>query len=264
MEPVYRPREKEILMATRKRLFLGLFLLFTFILIISLAFLAYFLVRPEAAVFQYILYFFFALVGITALASLFALALVIISLLRGTPPPWLSKAVKKIMVFLFPIIVQLGRLLHIHQDQVQGSFIGVNNKLVESEHVNVNPQKLLLLLPHCLQDEDCPHKITLDPFNCRRCGKCPIDGLLTLAEKWQVRVQVVTGGTLARRAVKLLEPQCVLAVACERDLSSGIADSAPLPVWGILNERPTGPCRNTRVSPGAVEEKLEEILGDKY
>ncbi len=250
-------------MVARKRLFLGLLLLFTFILIISLALLAYFLARPEAPLFQYALYFFFILVGITALISLIALALATISLLRGSPPPWLSRAVKKIMVFLFPIIVQLGRLLRITQDQVQSSFIGVNNKLVEAEHLNITPQNLLLLLPHCLQDEDCPHKVTLDPFNCRRCGKCPIDSLLTLSEKWHINVQVATGGTLARRAVKMLKPQCVLAVACERDLSSGIADSAPLPVWGVLNERPMGPCRNTLVSPGAVEEKLEEILGSK-
>lgn len=248
-------------MPARKRLFMGLFMLFTLILIISLALLAFFLVRPEAPVFQYLLVLFFILVGGTALVSLFALTLITLSLLRSTPPPWLSRAVKKVLVFLFPIIVQLGRLLGITQDQVQASFIGINNRLVEVENMEVTPQRLLVLLPHCLQNEDCPHKITLDPSNCRRCGKCPIDSLLSLAEKWQVNVQVVTGGTLARRAVKLLEPQCVLAVACERDLSSGIADSAPLPVWGILNERPLGPCRNTLVSLGAVEEKLEEILG---
>ncbi len=250
-------------MAARKRLFLGLFLLFTFILIISLGFLAFFLARPEAPLFQYALYFFSVLVGITALLSLFALALVTISLLRGAPPAWLSRAVKKIIVFLFPLIIQLGKILRITQDRVQSSFIGVNNKLVEAEKAAVTPQRMLILLPHCLQDEDCPHKITLDPYNCRRCGKCPIDSLLTLAEKWQVNVQIATGGTLARRAVKKLRPQCVLAVACERDLSSGILDSAPLPVWGVLNERPMGPCRNTMVSLGAVEEKLKEILGNK-
>ncbi len=247
-------------MFARKRLFLGLFLLFTLILVVSLGLLAYFLARPEALLFQYALLFFFIVVGITALGSLFALGLATISLLRGSPPPWLSKITKKILVFLFPIIVQLGRVLRIAQDRVQGSFIGVNNKLVETESLKVAPRELLLLLPHCLQDEDCPHKITLDPFNCQRCGSCSIDSLLTLAERWQVNVQVVTGGTLARRAVKIMKPQCVLAVACERDLSSGIVDSAPLPVWGVLNERPMGPCRNTRVSPDAIEKKLEEIL----
>lgn len=247
-------------MATRKRLYLGLFLLFTIILILSLGLVGYFLLRPEARVFQYALYLFLFIFGLTALLSLAALGLATYSLLRGTPPAGLGRPVKKAILFLFPIIVQLGRLLKIAQEKVQGSFIGVNNKLVQSEHLNVKPQKLLLLLPHCLQDENCPHKITLDPKNCRRCGKCPIDDLLTMADKWGVQVQVVSGGTLARRSVRALRPECVLAVACERDLSSGIVDSYPLPVWGVLNERPLGPCRNTRVSLRALEEKLEEIL----
>ncbi|MFO7952997.1 MAG: DUF116 domain-containing protein [Bacillota bacterium] len=247
-------------MTTHKRLFLGLFLLFTFLLIISLALLAYFLIRPEAVVFHYILLGFLVILAVVALASLLALAVATISLLRGTPPPGLNRLVKKVMVFLFPVIVQLGKALHIAQERVQGSFIVVNNKLIETEHKKVAPNKLLLLLPHCLQDQDCPHKITLDPYNCRRCGKCPIDSLLSLSEKWQVKVQVVTGGTLARQAVKKLRPDCVLAVACERDLSSGIIDSYPMPVWGVLNERPMGPCRNTRVSLHDLEEKLQEIL----
>ena len=248
-------------MAARRRLFLGLFLLFTLLLIISLALLAYFLIRPEAAVFQYAILAFLGIMAVVALVSLLALGLATLSLLRGTPPPYLNRLVKKVMVFLFPIIDQLGKLLHIAQEKVQGSFIGVNNQLIEAEHEKVEPHKLLVLLPHCLQDEDCPHKITLDPYNCKRCGKCPVDSLLTLAEKWQVNVHVVTGGTLARQAVKEFRPRCVLAVACERDLSSGIIDSYPLPVWGVLNERPMGPCRNTRVSLQALEEKLEEILG---
>ena len=248
-------------MATPKRLFLGLFLLFTVILILSLALLAYFFMQPEAQIFQYALLFILIALSIIAAASLMALSLATVSLLRGAPPPALSRMVKKIIVFLFPIIVQLGKILNVAQEKVQGSFIGVNNRLVEINNQKVASQKLLVLLPHCLQDEDCPHKITLDPFNCKRCGKCPIDNLLSLAEKWQVNVHVVTGGTLARRAVKMLQPECVLAVACERDLSSGIVDSYPLPVWGVLNERPMGPCRNTRVSLQALEEKLEEILG---
>ncbi len=246
-----------------KRLFLGLFLLFILLLLFSLAFLGYFLIRPEALIFQYAFLFFLVVLAIVALASLMTLALATYSLLRATPPPGLNRLVKKIMVFLFPLIVQLGKLLNIAQEKVQSSFIGVNNKLVEVDKKILTPQKLLILLPHCLQDENCPHKITLDPFNCQRCGRCPINNLLTMAEKWQVNVQIATGGTLARKAVQMFRPEYVLAVACERDLSSGIVDSYPLPVWGVLNERPMGPCRNTQVSLHALEEKLEDILGEQ-
>jgi hypothetical protein len=48
-----------------------------------------------------------------------------------------------------------------------------------------------------------------------------------------------------------------VAVACERDLSSGIIDSYPLPVLGVTNERPFGPCFNTKVDLGQVIEAIE-------
>ncbi len=250
-------------MKTPKRVFLGLLLLLTMLLLFSLIFLGYFLMRPGTQVFQYTVLFLLIILAAVAIFSLLSLILATITLLRGAPPPGLNRLAKKIIVFLFPLIVQLGKLLNITHERVQGSFIGVNNKLVEAEKQKVTPQKLLVLLPHCLQDENCRHKITLDPFNCQRCGKCPIDNLLTMVEKWQINVQVATGGTFARKAVELYRPGFVLAVACERDLSSGIVDSYPLPVWGILNERPLGPCRNTRVSIYALEKKLEEILGEQ-
>jgi hypothetical protein len=49
-------------------------------------------------------------------------------------------------------------------------------------------------------------------------------------------------------------------VACERDLSSGIQDSYPLPVFGVLNSRPQGPCYDTLVDLEKVEEALKTFL----
>ena len=52
----------------------------------------------------------------------------------------------------------------------------------------------------------------------------------------------------------------VLTVACERDLTSGIKDCYPLPVIGILNDRPFGPCFNTTVDVRKIDEALSQIL----
>ena len=56
-------------------------------------------------------------------------------------------------------------------------------------------------------------------------------------------------------------PRMIIAVACERDLTSGIQDSYPLPVFGILNQRPCGPCLDTLVSLAAVEGAVRLFLG---
>ena len=247
--------------ATPKRIFFGLLLLLSLLLILALYLLINLYLDPEAPGLHYAILGLLIVLGLGAIAAIFALNFATLSLLRGVSSPLVSSLVKKIIIFLYPLVTQLGRFLNISQEKIQSSFIEANNKLVEAENIEVTPKQLLVLLPHCLQDENCPHKITHNPYNCRRCGKCPIDKVLTLSEKWGVNVQIVTGGTLARSIVKSFKPQFILAVACERDLSSGILDSAALPVCGVINDRPMGPCRNTLVSLESLEEKLQMFLG---
>ena len=120
--------------------------------------------------------------------------------------------------------------------------------------------KILILTPHCIQLDTCPYKITRDIKNCRRCGRCSVGPLLDLADKYGVNIAVATGGTLARQFVKTIRPRAIIAVACERDLTSGIQDVFPLPVIGVLNERPFGPCFNTKVDISKVEDTIKYFL----
>ncbi|HSH69985.1 MAG TPA: DUF116 domain-containing protein, partial [Deferrisomatales bacterium] len=122
------------------------------------------------------------------------------------------------------------------------------------------PERVLILLPHCLQVDSCDVRITGDVHNCKGCGRCPISGLIELGERFGVALSVATGGTLARKIIVEQRPQLIIAVACERDLTSGIQDAHPLPVYGILNERPEGPCFNTRVDLGKVQRALERFV----
>ena len=57
-------------------------------------------------------------------------------------------------------------------------------------------------------------------------------------------------------------PELILGVACERDLASGIVDTYPIPVIGILIDRPEGPCINTRVDVDKVNNALETFLSE--
>jgi hypothetical protein len=126
--------------------------------------------------------------------------------------------------------------------------------------VKVKPEKVLILTPHCIQLDTCPFKITRDVNNCHQCGGCQVGELLELSRTLGVNLAVVTGGTLARRVIKTLRPQAVLAIACERDLTSGIQDVFPMPVIGVLNDRPFGPCFNTRVNMDRVKQAIQEFL----
>ena len=176
----------------------------------------------------------------------------------------LEKQTYVFLNMLFPLVVFWGRIFGISKSNIEKSFIAVSNKIVHERHLKVSPEQLLVVTPHCLQLATCPHKITRDPMaNCQRCGGCEIGALVSLAEEMGFHFFVVTGGTLARQTVKKIKPKMVLAVACERDLTSAIQDIYPLPAVGIMNIRPNGPCYNTHVDIELVRQEIENVLDRK-
>lgn len=169
-----------------------------------------------------------------------------------------SLHIYKIVLFLMPFISLLGKLIGKSKEEVRNSFISLNNALVIALKGGREFKKLLILLPHCIQWFECSFRVTGDITNCRRCGKCQIPDILDIMEEYSIKAAVATGGTLARKIVQEEKPEFIIAVACERDLTYGILDVYPIPVLGILNERPEGPCINTRFDL----EKFKLVLKD--
>ncbi|MBN1831044.1 MAG: DUF116 domain-containing protein [Deltaproteobacteria bacterium] len=162
--------------------------------------------------------------------------------------------------WLFPLLVLVGKVVGKSKDQVMRAFVTINNQLVLAEARRCPPEKLLILLPHCLQHHDCDMRITVNVENCKGCGKCKIKGLVALSQKYHIAISVATGGSVARRIVVQRRPDMIIAVACQRELTTGIQDTYPLPVFGILNNRPFGPCFDTQVDLDLVEKGILTFL----
>lgn len=186
---------------------------------------------------------------------------VVLTLTLEKPIPWLILPTRLAVEYLFPISLYFGRFIGFAKEDLQRAFIQVSNHLVKIRGIQIKGEDVLILLPHCIQKFDCQYKVTSDIENCRRCGLCDIDELLNLKNKYGCHLAVATGGTLARKVVKELRPKAIVAVACERDLASGIQDTYPLPVTGVINIRPEGPCVNTGVDVSKVEEAIINFIG---
>jgi len=158
--------------------------------------------------------------------------------------------------WLFPIAVFLAGLVRYNRAKLMASFVKVNNSLTVAQAKRIKGNRILVLLPHCLQIDICNRKITNDLSNCIRCGKCPVGGFIETGEKYDLKIEVVNGGTLARKRVAMWRPQGIIAVACERDLTLGIQDVHPVPVYGVINDRPHGPCVNTCVDMDTVDKAI--------
>lgn len=188
------------------------------------------------------------------------LGLLMYVVLHGRDVPFTLKLRSLALKGLLPVLIVVGKLLGLSREQVQHAFVEVNNELVLAQCRNGHPPKrILMLMPHCLQNSDCAVKVTHRVENCKRCGNCRIKDLLELSERFHVDLAVATGGTVARRIVMERRPDLIIAVACERDLTSGIQDTTPLPVYGVFNERPFGPCLNTQVAIDRIEAVLRDV-----
>ncbi|HDQ46064.1 MAG TPA: DUF116 domain-containing protein [bacterium] len=147
---------------------------------------------------------------------------------------------------LVPVIQNLGRRLGLHPDRIGHSFVRVSNALIRTIPRKIRPDELLILLPRCLRP-------------------ALIQSIRQASDRYGIRVFTVPGGELARQKILEYRPKAVIGVACERDLVSGIRDIVPrIPVIGIPNTRPEGPCKNTCVDITEFENAVQSFIGKSF
>lgn len=175
-----------------------------------------------------------------------------------------GKLYKPAKWFLFFVYYPLARIIAVlfrfTGEDIQTSFLEFQNRMFLANSRLNGQSRLLLLLPHCLQFHDCKIRITRDINSCEDCGECDICNLKDLGKRFDMNIGIANGGTLARKIVNDIQPDAIIAVACHRDLTDGVRESWKFPVYAILNERPFGPCYDTRVETEKIESILKLIL----
>lgn len=162
---------------------------------------------------------------------------------------------------VLPVYMFLTGLFKGDKGAAERIFIHINNVVAKCLLQKRVPGRLLILLPHCMQNKDCSRRITEGIENCLRCGRCRIGEVADLALLFDINAVVAKGGTAARNLVKEYRPEFIIAIACERELVSGIGDIGGIPVMGLVNQRPDGYCTNTTVDVAELKKVLQEMAG---
>ncbi len=169
----------------------------------------------------------------------------------------------KIVGILFPIIISIASTVGIPKNYIRNIYVKLNNKYIYSNKYNLRCEDILVLIPHCVQKNSCKLKVTTNIDNCKTCGLCNIGDLVGLKETFNVNIFVATGGTLARKIILDNRPKAIIAVACERDLTSGVQDVKKIPVLGVFNKRPNGPCVDTSIDILEIENAIKFFTNTK-
>ena len=151
-----------------------------------------------------------------------------------------------------------------HKKAEKGTFssalVKLNNFVVRQRRRGVAPANIVLLLPRCLQRSGCERDVVGDIANCRQCGRCKVGELARACGQLGIRCHMATGGRLALEIVRSDDVHAVVAVACEKELRSGIVGAFPKRVRAVVNARPHGPCRDTDVDTDAVVDAIKWFL----
>ncbi len=128
------------------------------------------------------------------------------------------------------------------RDWVEHAAVDVYNGLAVRRGRRVGKGELLVLIPRCL-------------------SKTTLDDVLEVAGRYEVPVFVATRGQLARRAIRERRPRAVVAVACERDMVTGLHDvAAKIPVLGLTMQLPAGPCKDAVIDIRKFESWVKSFV----
>lgn len=183
------------------------------------------------------------LIGLAGFAALCWLWWLSLSLAHALGRPLLPERLAergpflRLMRFTSRVANRFGR-----RDRVENAAVKVFNSLALQRSRKVGHGELLLLVPRCLSRDT-------------------LEGVLGIAGKYEVPVFVATRGQLARRAIRERRPRAVVAVACERDMVSGLHDVAGrVPVLGLTMRLPSGPCKDAVIDLPRLEEWIRSYV----
>ena len=137
---------------------------------------------------------------------------------------------------------RVGELFGVQRDWTDHASVLVYDRLALARSRTVSPNELLILIPRCL-------------------SRASLDGVLDIARRYDVAAFVATRGQFARRVIRERRPKAVVAVACERDMISGLHDVAGrVPVLGLTMQLPNGPCKDASIDISKMEEFVKKYL----
>lgn len=143
---------------------------------------------------------------------------------------------------------------------IQESLLRLNKWRVLRGKKKFAGDEIIILCPLCLQNSECVCKILIDAKNCRKCGKCPVKGLVEVTARRNVPLRFVAGGSAAVKLVMDPKVKAVIAVACGKELFAGLLRTLKKKIFTVHIEWPKGPCKDTFVDCAEIEEAIKFLL----
>ena len=177
-----------------------------------------------------------------ALAGLIWLALIGVSYVTNRALLPSRFAERGLLLKTLRLASRVGEVFGVQRDWTDNAAIAVYNRLAWAREWRVRANEMLILIPRCL-------------------SRTALEGVMEIAKRYDIATFVATRGAYARQAIRERRPKAVVAVACERDMVSGLHDVAGrLPVLGLTMQLPNGPCKDASLDLAKMEKFVRKYL----
>ncbi len=178
------------------------------------------------------------LLGLAFALALIALICLALAVVTGHPLALAEKITHQLFV-RFVWLERFAKLFGVSKDRVGYSLVEIHNALSSHRRRIESNGRILCLAPRCIERSN-------------------IDEIRATVSAYDCDFYVAPNGALARQKIVQLKPAAIIGIACERDLVTGIRDVGyQLPVIGIANKRPLGPCKGAFID---IEELRSAII----
>jgi hypothetical protein len=151
-------------------------------------------------------------------------------------------AERGLLLKTFRLASRVGEMFGVQRDWTDNAAVAVYDRLAWAREWRVRANEMLILIPRCL-------------------SRASLEGVMDIAKRYDVATFVATRGAYARQAIRERRPKAVVAVACERDMISGLRDVAGrLPVLGLTMQLPNGPCKDASLDLAEMERFVKKYL----
>jgi hypothetical protein len=151
-------------------------------------------------------------------------------------------AERGLLLKTFRLASRVGEMFGVQRDWTDNAAVAVYDRLAWARDWRVRANEMLILIPRCL-------------------SRASLEGVMDIAKRYDVATFVATRGAYARQAIRERRPKAVVAVACERDMISGLRDVAGrLPVLGLTMQLPNGPCKDASLDLVEMERFVRKYL----
>lgn len=146
---------------------------------------------------------------------------------------------------VFPALAVFSQAFGVSKDRLGYSLLEVHNELLRLRLRQASSGRILCLAPRCLERQN-------------------VDQIRAIMAEYDCDFYMAPNGAMARQRIVQLKPAAIIGIACERDLVTGIRDVGyEVPVIGIANKRPLGPCKGAFIDMSELREAIE-VFKDRY